>query len=78
MQFVPRGGDYSTEAKTVLKKHHGLLLSSFVSLFFSHKSFNLLSEQTANRGLAPSSKDPGLLEYLSAQAYRNVLLLSRS
>src|SRR5215472_9940526 len=75
MQLIAPGRCNSAEMETAFKKRPCLPLSAFVGFVLSHESFNFLSKQTANRGLPASGKDPGFLEYMSTETYRNVLFL---
>ena len=48
--------------EAVLKKLNGLSFSTFISLFFADKDFNLLGKQAANRSIPPGGKHFGLAE----------------
>src|SRR5215469_15554818 len=75
MQFVAPGRRYSAKMEAAFKNRQCLPFSAFVGFFRSHQSFNFLRQQAADRGLAASGKDPGFLEHLSTETYRDVLLL---
>src|SRR5712692_8671638 len=76
MQFFPAGRSTAAQVKTFVKEGHGLALGAFVGFFLAHEDFNLLSQQSANGGVAPGGDDLGFTNGLAVQADGKILLHS--
>src|SRR5215470_17666667 len=74
MQLVPRSSNHPTEVEALVEKRERLPFGPFICLFLSHQGFDFLSKQAANRGIPAGGENFGLLEYLPAKAYGDVLL----
>jgi hypothetical protein len=75
MQFVPRSSNHSPEVKALVEQSQRLPFSPFVCLFLADQGLDFLGKESADRGLPARSENLGLLEYLSAKTYGDVLLL---
>ncbi|MGA3052736.1 MAG: hypothetical protein ABSD63_00870 [Candidatus Korobacteraceae bacterium] len=64
--------------EAVIKKLNSLSFSTFVSLFFADKDFNLLGKQAANRSIPPGGNDFGLAQSTFIQTDRDILFMGIS
>jgi hypothetical protein len=75
MEFIAGGTNYAAQVKAAVQQGRGLAFGAFVSFFFADEEFNLMSEETADRGGTASSDDFGLLNGLAVEADGQILFL---
>src|SRR6266581_1254837 len=74
MEFISVGSNQAAQMKALVEQAHGLPFSVFIGLFFTYQDLDLTSQQTADGRGAPSRHDLGLLNGLSVQTDRHILL----
>jgi hypothetical protein len=74
MEFISVGSNHAAQVKALVEQAHGLPFSVFVGFFFPYQDLDLAGQETADGRGAPSRDDLGLLNGLSVETDRHVLL----
>src|SRR5712692_1271786 len=74
MEFISVGSNHPAQVKASVEQGHGLPFSVFVGFFFAYEDLDLAGQETADGRGAPSRDHLGLLNGLSVETDRHILL----
>jgi hypothetical protein len=74
MEFISARSNHAAQVKALVEQGHGLPFGVFVGFFFTYQDLDLAGQETADGRGAPSRDDLGLLNGLSVETDRHVLL----
>jgi hypothetical protein len=74
MPFVPARSDHSAHVKSFVEKRPSLPFGAIVRFFVANEELDLLGKEATDRSFPSRGENLGLLDDLSTQTYRDVLL----
>src|ERR1041385_3913961 len=72
MQLIPRSEDIGAHIEALLQYRQGTFLGSFIALSLPNRLFQLLCQQSTNRGILLCCEDPSLADQIAIKFQGNI------